>query len=66
MVCYANLFLKGNGVPMNKQKAIKYLNMAIEKGNDAINTYGLMLQNESGAPANYEEANRLYKIILIF
>ena len=65
MYHYAYMLEHGNGVPINKEEAIKYYKMAIDKGNSsAMNNYADMLQYGKGVPVNKEEAIKYYKLAI--
>lgn len=56
---YGVKLFKGDGLPMNKKEASRYLKVAADKENsDAMLMYGLMLYKGDGIPINEEEGEK--------
>lgn len=55
---YANMLKNGEGVPQNKEEAVKYYKNASEKGNEE---YANMMRIGDGIKQDKEEAAKLLK-----
>ncbi len=57
------MFYKGEGIPVDKKEAAKYIKMAANKGSiNAMRNYGYMLENGEGVLMDKEEAVKYYKM----
>jgi TPR repeat protein len=58
----ANLYLRGDGVAVDKEKAFELYTEAADAGNiDAMHNLGLMYENGDGVEQNTELANELFE-----